>query len=203
MVPKNETSTQSSNAQKCFDNGPGSLPPLQGYKHQLRFPVPWPLMRDVLLDEVTRAAEASCVSYPHGWPACLTLPVLSSLSSLPAGSPVVYLPTHRSHLDYLLLSYVLFSRDITVPHIAAGDNLQIPLLGGVMRKGGAFFMRRSIRGSRDENVYKVGPSEGGGPNRRLCWSWKANPKPIQIPPTRQLFSALFGWPCIPSCSFKE
>lgn len=71
---------------------------------------------------------------------------------------MVYLPTHRSHVDYLLLSYVLFSRDITVPHIAAGDNLQIPLLGWVMRKGGAFFMRRSIRGSQDENVYKVSDS---------------------------------------------
>ncbi|GAQ77623.1 glycerol-3-phosphate acyltransferase [Klebsormidium nitens] len=80
---------------------------------------------------------------------------LRRLSCLPGSCPVVYLPTHRSHVDYLLLSYVLFSRDITVPHIAAGDNLQIPLLGWVMRKGGAFFMRRSIRGSQDENVYKA------------------------------------------------
>ncbi|MFD0739597.1 glycerol-3-phosphate 1-O-acyltransferase PlsB [Lysobacter koreensis] len=63
------------------------------------------------------------------------------------GHEVVYVPCHRSHMDYLLLSYLLYSRGIVPPHIVAGINLNLPVIGAVLRKGGAFFIRRSIRGS--------------------------------------------------------
>lgn len=59
---------------------------------------------------------------------------------------LVYLPCHRSHLDYLLLSYMLFEHGLMLPHIAAGDNLNIPLIGPLLRRGGAIFMRRSFQG---------------------------------------------------------
>ncbi|PIE43385.1 MAG: glycerol-3-phosphate 1-O-acyltransferase [Gammaproteobacteria bacterium] len=58
---------------------------------------------------------------------------------------VIYVPCHRSHIDYLLLSYVLFHNGIMVPHIAAGINLNMPIVGPILRRGGAFFMRRSFR----------------------------------------------------------
>lgn len=58
---------------------------------------------------------------------------------------VIYTPCHRSHIDYLLLSYVLFNNGIMVPHIAAGINLNMPIVGSILRRGGAFFMRRSFR----------------------------------------------------------
>ncbi len=58
---------------------------------------------------------------------------------------VIYVPCHRSHIDYLLLSYVLFNNGIMVPHIAAGINLNMPVIGPILRRGGAFFMRRSFR----------------------------------------------------------
>jgi len=63
------------------------------------------------------------------------------------GHEVVYVPSHRSHMDYLLLSYLLYTRGIVPPHIVAGINLNLPVIGTVLRKGGAFFIRRSIRGS--------------------------------------------------------
>lgn len=63
------------------------------------------------------------------------------------GFEVVYVPCHRSHMDYLLISYLLYSRGIVPPHIAAGVNLNLPVVGTLLRKGGAFFLRRSIRGS--------------------------------------------------------
>ena len=63
------------------------------------------------------------------------------------GFEVVYVPCHRSHLDYLLLSYLLYTKGIVPPHIAAGVNLNLPVVGTILRKGGAFFLRRSIRGS--------------------------------------------------------
>ncbi|WP_404417156.1 glycerol-3-phosphate 1-O-acyltransferase PlsB [Marinospirillum sp.] len=58
---------------------------------------------------------------------------------------LVYLPCHRSHIDYLLLSYILFKQGLMPPHIAAGINLNMPLIGPLLRRGGAFFMRRSFR----------------------------------------------------------
>ncbi|HMM56005.1 MAG TPA: glycerol-3-phosphate 1-O-acyltransferase PlsB [Rudaea sp.] len=63
------------------------------------------------------------------------------------GHEVVYVPCHRSHADYLLLSYQLYQSGLVVPHIAAGVNLNLPVLGPLLRRGGAFFMRRSFKGN--------------------------------------------------------
>lgn len=62
------------------------------------------------------------------------------------GHGIVYVPCHRSHIDYLLLSYVVYRRGLTPPHVAAGANLNIPVVGPLLRRGGAFFLRRSFKG---------------------------------------------------------
>ena len=72
---------------------------------------------------------------------------LEKLKEAAPGHEVVYVPCHRSHMDYLLLSYLLYERGIVPPHIAAGINLNLPVVGTILRKGGAFFMRRSFRGN--------------------------------------------------------
>ena len=72
---------------------------------------------------------------------------LDKLKDDAPGFEVVYVPCHRSHMDYLLLSYLLYTRGIVPPHIVAGINLNLPVVGTLLRKGGAFFIRRSIRGS--------------------------------------------------------
>jgi glycerol-3-phosphate O-acyltransferase len=72
---------------------------------------------------------------------------LDELKAAAPGFEVVYVPCHRSHMDYLLLSYLLYTRGIVPPHIVAGINLDLPVIGTLLRKGGAFFIRRSIRGS--------------------------------------------------------
>lgn len=59
---------------------------------------------------------------------------------------LVYTPCHRSHIDYLLMSYVIYRRGMMIPYIAAGDNLNMPILGQFLRGGGAFFIRRSFKG---------------------------------------------------------
>ena len=63
------------------------------------------------------------------------------------GYEVVYAPSHRSHADYLLMSYQLHVSGVVVPHIAAGVNLNLPLIGPILRRGGAFFLRRSFKGN--------------------------------------------------------
>ena len=71
----------------------------------------------------------------------------STVRELAKDYEIVYTPCHRSHIDYLLLSYVIYKRGMMVPYIAAGDNLNMPFVGQILRGGGAFFIRRSFRGN--------------------------------------------------------
>lgn len=72
---------------------------------------------------------------------------LEAVRDVTQGHEVVYVPCHRSHIDYLLLSYLLFTNGLTPPHIAAGINLNMPVVGSLLRRGGAFFMRRTFKGN--------------------------------------------------------
>ncbi|WP_104202749.1 glycerol-3-phosphate 1-O-acyltransferase PlsB [Billgrantia saliphila] len=70
---------------------------------------------------------------------------LDRVKALAGDHTLVYVPCHRSHIDYLLLSYVLYRDGLMPPHIAAGRNLNMPMIGPLLRRGGAFFLRRSFR----------------------------------------------------------
>lgn len=57
----------------------------------------------------------------------------------------IYVPSHRSYLDFILLSYILFSYDMALPNIAAGmDFYNMKIVGELLRKTGAFYIRRSF-----------------------------------------------------------
>ena len=64
------------------------------------------------------------------------------------GHEIIYVPCHRSHMDYLLLTYVIYHEGLVTPHIAAGINLNFWPVGGLFRRGGAFFIRRSFAGNK-------------------------------------------------------
>jgi len=65
---------------------------------------------------------------------------------------IVYVPCHQSHLDYIVLSYILYEQGLSLPHIAAGENLNLPVLGRLLRHCGAVFIRRSFR---DDDLYRA------------------------------------------------
>lgn len=68
------------------------------------------------------------------------------------GENVIYCPTHRSYIDFLMLSYILYANEIKVPHICAGEDfLSIAVLHSFLRNSGAFFMKRSFK---DDPLYK-------------------------------------------------
>ncbi len=69
---------------------------------------------------------------------------IEPVRELAKDNEIVYVPCHRSHIDYLLLSYCLFKHGLNVPHIAAGENLNMPVVGTILRRGGAFFIRRKF-----------------------------------------------------------
>jgi len=70
-----------------------------------------------------------------------------SVAELSHSHELVYVPCHRSHIDYLLLSYVIHREGLAIPYIAAGKNLNMPVIGSILRGCGAFFIRRSFRGN--------------------------------------------------------
>jgi glycerol-3-phosphate O-acyltransferase len=60
----------------------------------------------------------------------------------------VLVPSHKSHFDYLLLSWVFYANDLALPHVVAGMNLAIWPISIVLRGAGAFFIKRSFTGDR-------------------------------------------------------
>ncbi|MGE0518687.1 MAG: 1-acyl-sn-glycerol-3-phosphate acyltransferase [Candidatus Binatia bacterium] len=66
--------------------------------------------------------------------------------------PVVLVPCHRSHFDYLILSYLFHVNYLSPPHIAAGINLSFWPLGALFRGAGAYFIRRTFEG---DDLYKA------------------------------------------------
>jgi glycerol-3-phosphate O-acyltransferase len=61
---------------------------------------------------------------------------------------LVLLPSHKSHMDYLALAWILYRHKLPLPLIAAGDNLNFFPMGSIFRRAGAFFIRRKFAGDR-------------------------------------------------------
>ncbi len=66
--------------------------------------------------------------------------------------PLLLLPCHRSHIDYLILSWIMDRYHLPIPYIAAGQNLSFFPMGPIFRRGGAFFIKRSFKGNK---LYKT------------------------------------------------
>jgi glycerol-3-phosphate O-acyltransferase len=77
---------------------------------------------------------------------------LEKVSACVKEHPIVLVPCHRSHFDYLILSYIFHNNFLSPPHIAAGINLAFWPLGPLFRGAGAFFIRRTFEGNE---LYKV------------------------------------------------
>jgi glycerol-3-phosphate O-acyltransferase len=73
---------------------------------------------------------------------------LYRVKSAATRAPLVLVPCHKSHFDYLILNYLLFTNNMPTPHIAAGRNLAFWPMGPLFRKSGAFFIRRTFRGAK-------------------------------------------------------
>jgi len=71
---------------------------------------------------------------------------LNYLKTMSQKGPLVLIPSHKSHIDYLILSYILWHNNMPCPLIAAGKNLSFWPLGPIFRSGGAFFIRRTFKG---------------------------------------------------------
>lgn len=88
------------------------------------------------------------------------------------GTPIIYIPTHRSYMDFLLVSYLCFIYRLPIPYIAAGDDFlesvsrvrktspkltlptidRLTIVRWLFRHSGAFFIRRTFHG---DDLYKT------------------------------------------------
>jgi glycerol-3-phosphate O-acyltransferase len=112
---------------------------------------------DTYLDEIAAKYNPSFVNFaciPVRWllntmydGIVLDKEGLQRAKTMSQKGPLVLIPCHKSHMDYIILSYVLYMNNLPAPHIAAGKNLSFWPLGPLFRAGGAFFIRRSFSGA--------------------------------------------------------
>jgi len=86
---------------------------------------------------------------------------MNKVKNMSMKGPLILVPCHKSHIDYLILSYLLYNNNMPCPHIAAGKNLSFWPMGPLFRSAGAFFIRRTFRGAAlysrvfAEYIYKL------------------------------------------------
>ncbi|MBW2567969.1 MAG: 1-acyl-sn-glycerol-3-phosphate acyltransferase [Deltaproteobacteria bacterium] len=73
--------------------------------------------------------------------------MLNRIKNMSKKGPLVLIPCHKSHIDYLILSHILYTNNMPCPLIAAGKNLSFWPIGPIFRGSGAFFIRRTFKGA--------------------------------------------------------
>ncbi len=69
---------------------------------------------------------------------------IDEIKDISKDNALVYVPCHRSHIDYCALTFILYENGLMLPQVAAGNNLNLPIIGSILRGAGAVFMRRSF-----------------------------------------------------------
>ena len=77
--------------------------------------------------------------------------MMKRIATLEERYPVVFLPTHKSNLDHLVLQYALHEHGLPPNHTAGGINMNFFPVGQLVRRSGVFFIRRTFR---EDAVYK-------------------------------------------------
>lgn len=76
---------------------------------------------------------------------------LDEIQALSQRHSVVFLPTHKSNLDHLVLQYMLHEKGHPPNHTAGGINMNFFPVGQLVRRSGVFFIRRTFK---ENAVYK-------------------------------------------------
>jgi 1-acyl-sn-glycerol-3-phosphate acyltransferase len=68
------------------------------------------------------------------------------------GQSIIFLPCHRSHVDYVSLQVICYRLGLALPTVVAGDNLNFPGVGYFLQHAGAMWIRRSFG---DDQLYQT------------------------------------------------
>jgi glycerol-3-phosphate O-acyltransferase len=110
-------------------------------------------LNEIAADYSPRFIQVVCMIFGWIWKTmfdgiALDMEGLGRVKRAATKAPVVFVPCHRSHFDYLIIPYLLIKNNMPCPHVAAGRNLAFWPMGTFFRKTGAFFIRRSFHGAR-------------------------------------------------------
>ncbi|MFZ7127406.1 MAG: 1-acyl-sn-glycerol-3-phosphate acyltransferase [Desulfobacterales bacterium] len=109
------------------------------------------------LDEIAARPSPGFLKWAHltvGWfmdrmfeDVTINVDGLNRVKRASRKGPLVLIPCHKSHMDYLIISYFLYSNNMPIPLVFAGQNLSFWPMGPLFRRTGAFFVRRSLSGA--------------------------------------------------------
>jgi len=118
----------------------------------------------------------------------------AAVRAMPEGSRAVILPTHRSYFDFVLASYLFFSRPdlgIPIPHVAAATEFgRIPLLGRILAWMHAFYVARGPRKENKELSARVAELIHGGRTLEFFIEGQRSRAREFLPPKRGLLRCL-------------
>ncbi len=103
------------------------------------------------LDMMTAMYRTACRSHHHA-EISVDEKQLGQVAEKLSTRPVVFLISHKSMLDTMALSLVLFDANLPLPLTFGGINLNTPGLGALARRAGIIFLRRSFQ---DNEIYKA------------------------------------------------
>ena len=103
------------------------------------------------LELTTALYRAACRSH-HDAEISVLDAQLEQVADTLASRPVVFLISHKSMLDTMALSLVLFDRNLPSPLTFGGINLRTPGIGVLARRSGIIFLRRTFQ---DNEIYKA------------------------------------------------
>jgi glycerol-3-phosphate O-acyltransferase len=106
-------------------------------------------MSPVAVDLLTGALRPL---HAHAWDVQTDTAGLDRLRELNRHHALVFLPSHRSYADPLLLADVLAEHDFPRNHVLGGDNLRFWPIGPLAKRSGVVFIRRSFS---DDEIYKL------------------------------------------------
>src|SRR5215467_7880617 len=90
--------------------------------------------------------------HAYAWDVQADTAGLDRLRALNREHALVFLPSHRSYADPLLLADVLAEHDFPPNHVLGGDNLRFWPIAPLARRAGVVFIRRSFG---DDEIYKL------------------------------------------------
>lgn len=70
---------------------------------------------------------------------------LQAIYKLGETDPLVFLPSHKSNFDHLVLQHLLYENELPLNHTAGGVNMNFFPIGPLLRRSGIFFIRRHFK----------------------------------------------------------
>ncbi len=127
-------------------------PPARAYERAARYLKEIAAQHSPYIIDLVALAIRALIRRAYGTELNYERDELQALFEMGQRHPLVFLPSHKSQLDHLVLQLALWENGLPQNHTAGGINLNFFPVGQLVRGSGVFFIRRSFK---DNEVYKL------------------------------------------------